>query len=206
MRFKHQINPPVFITSGLLLLSLLGLVIASPDDAARIFGTLLAMVSTYGGWFYVGAIAGFIIFTVWLLFSPYAKLRLGADDERPAFSRLTWFAMLFSAGMGIGLVFYGVAEPIMHYSTLPGVGPRSSEAAARVVPVTIYHWGLHAWVTYVLMGLGIAYFSYRRGLPLAIRSCFHPLLGDRIYGWPGHVIDILAVFGTPLCQDSCRVN
>jgi len=104
--------------------------------------------------------------------------------------------MLFSAGMGIGLVFYGVAEPVMHYTSLPGVESGSVDAAQKALPVTFFHWGIHAWGIYVLMALAIAYFSFRMKLPLAIRSCFYPILGDRIYGLPGHIIDIIAVFGT----------
>ncbi len=191
-----KIHPPVFFISGALLLVFLGIGVFFTEAAADFFPHLLEAVSTWFGWFYVLSIAGFIGVAVWLLLSPYAGIRLGADDERPAFSRLSWFAMLFSAGMGIGLVFYGVAEPMMHYASLPGVEPRSAEAAARAVPVTLFHWGIHAWSTYLLLGLAIAYFSFRKGLPLSIRSCLHPLLGDRIHGPIGHAVDILAVFGT----------
>jgi choline/glycine/proline betaine transport protein len=191
-----KINPPVFIISGILLLVFLGIGVFFTEAASAFFPHLLEAVSTWFGWFYVISIAGFIAVALWLLFSPYASVRLGADDERPTFSRLSWFAMLFSAGMGIGLVFYGVAEPMIHYTSLPGVDPGSPEAAVRAVPVTLFHWGIHAWSTYLLLGLSIAYFSFRKGLPLSIRSCLHPLLGERIYGPMGHAVDILAVFGT----------
>jgi choline/glycine/proline betaine transport protein len=193
---RLAVNPPVFFISGGLLLLFLGLGVFFTDAASSFFPLLLDEVSTWGGWFYVLSIAGFILFSLWLLFSPYADIRLGGDDERPTFHRLSWFAMLFSAGMGIGLVFYGVAEPMMHYASLPGVSPRSAEAARLAVPVTLFHWGIHAWSTYLLLGLAIAYFSFRRGLPLSVRSCLHPLLGDRIHGPIGHTVDILAVFGT----------
>ena len=193
---KLAINPPVFFTSALLLVALLAFSVLSTERATKIFTDMLDFVSTHFGWLYVGAVAFFIALSVWLLFSRFASLRLGADDERPDFSTPSWFAMLFSAGMGIGLVFYGVAEPIMHYQS-PPVGEGGSLAARRAaLPLTIFHWGIHAWAIYVLMGLAIAYFAYRKGLPLALRSCLHPILGERIYGTAGHVVDIVAVFGT----------
>jgi choline/glycine/proline betaine transport protein len=190
------VNPPVFFTSGFLLLLFLAVGVLFTDRVSVVFPHLLELISTFGGWIYVISIAVFIGLACWLLFSRYAGIRLGGDDERPSLPLLSWFAMLFSAGMGIGLVFYGVAEPITHFTSLPGVAPSSSEAATRAVPVTLFHWGIHAWSTYLVMGLAIAYFSFRKGLPLAVRSCLHPLLGDRIYGPLGHLVDILAVFGT----------
>lgn len=199
MRFPKpdlRVNAPVFFTSVVLLLVFLGFGVLYTDVASAVLPHALRIVSDWFGWFYVVSIASLIGLALWILFSRHANLRLGRDDERPAFSRLSWFAMLFSAGMGIGLVFYGVAEPMMHYASLPGVEPRSAEAAARAVPVTLFHWGIHAWSTYLILGLAIAYFSFRQGLPLAIRSCLHPLLGDRIHGPAGHAVDILAVFGT----------
>jgi choline/glycine/proline betaine transport protein len=193
---QTTICPPVFFISGGLLLAFLGVGVFATDAAASVLPAILDWVSTTFGWLYVSSVALFIGFSVYLLFSPYAELRLGGDDDRPDFPRLTWFSMLFSAGMGIGLVFYGVAEPMMHYRH-PPIGPGESVAAAeRALPITFFHWGIHAWAIYVTMGLCIAYFAYRRKLPLAIRSCFYPWLGDRIYGWPGHLIDITAVFGT----------
>ena len=197
-RAKRQltINPPVFFTSGLLLLALLSFGIIYTERASRLFANLLDGVSTYFGWLYVGSVAFFIFLSFRLLFGRYASLRLGRDHERPEFSTPTWFAMLFSAGMGIGLVFYGVAEPIMHYTDPPSLPAGSFAARAQALPLTMFHWGIHAWAIYVLMGLSVAYFSYRKGLPLAIRSCLYPILGDRIYGIPGHAVDIIAVFGT----------
>ena len=192
---RLAINPPVFFVSAGLLLLFLGIGIGFPELTARAFPAMLAWIGSTFGWLYVAATAAYIGCGIWILCSRHGKLRLGRDDERPAFSRLSWFAMLFSAGMGIGLVFFGVAEPMYHYASAPaGVDP--GQVAARAVPVTYFHWGLHAWAIYVVMGLGIAYFSFRKGLPLAIRSCLHPLLGERIYGWPGHLVDILAVVGT----------
>lgn len=167
-----------------------------PNQASPAFARMLDSVSTHFGWLYIVSILIFLSFAIWLLFSPYAKLRLGKDDARPEFSRLTWFSMLFSAGIGAGLVFYGVAEPMLHFQDpriLEGGTPAARRAA---LPVTIYHWGLHAWAIYVIMGLGIAYFGYRKGLPLTIRSCLRPLLGRHIHGPIGHFIDTIAVLGT----------
>jgi len=195
-RSRLTINPPVFATSVVLLVLLLGFGIFFTKTAQEVFPKVLLAVSAWGGWFYVAGTAGFIVVALWLLCSRFAGIRLGADDERPDFSTFSWFAMLFSAGMGIGLVFYGVAEPMMHYVALPGVESRSVESGGLAVPVALFHWGIHAWAIYVMMGLAVAYFAFRKGLPLAIRSCFHPLLGRRIHGWAGHAVDILAVLGT----------
>jgi choline/glycine/proline betaine transport protein len=180
---------------GLLLL-FLGFGLIAPGRAKRWFDGIQDAVSTNFGWLYVLSVAFFIGFAVLLLLSPYARIRLGEDHERPEFSRLTWFSMLFSAGMGIGLLFFGVAEPMMHYTNPPAAEPRSLEAAREAVPLTFFHWGVHAWSIYVVMGLAIAYFSFRMKLPLAIRSAFYPLLGERVHGPIGHGIDVLAVFGT----------
>lgn len=175
---------------------ILGVCVVLPDRASAAFAQLLDHVSTHFGWLYIVSILIFLVFALWLLLSPYGKLRLGADDSRPEFGRLTWFSMLFSAGIGAGLVFYGVAEPMMHFQDPRVLEGGTPEARAAALPVTIYHWGLHAWAIYVVMGLGIAYFGYRKGLPLTIRSCLHPLLGRRIHGVIGDAIDTIAVLGT----------
>ncbi len=193
---RLAINPPVFFVAGGLLLVFMAFGVLATDQAAVVLPQVLDAVSTGFGWLYVMAVAFFVAFALWLLFSRFSSIRLGDDDERPEFSRLTWFSMLFSAGMGIGLVFYGVAEPMLHYANPPGATGHSPSSAALALPITFFHWGIHAWAIYVLMGLGIAYFSYRKKLPLSLRSCFYPLLGERIHGWWGHSIDILAVFGT----------
>jgi choline/glycine/proline betaine transport protein len=195
-RPRIAVNPPVFFISGALLLAFLAFGVFFSDTASRLLPMILETVSSTFGWLYVLCVAFFIGFSLWLLFSRHASLRLGDDDQQPDFSTVTWFAMLFAAGMGIGLVFYGVAEPMMHYTSPPTGAARSAEAAARALPITFFHWGIHAWSIYALMGLGISFFAYRRQQPLAIRSCFHALLGDRIHGPFGHLVDILAVFGT----------
>ncbi|MGF1508138.1 MAG: BCCT family transporter [Myxococcota bacterium] len=195
-KIQTTICPPVFITSAGLLIAFISFGVFQTETAASVLPWILDTVSTSFGWLYVVAVASFILFSLYLLLSPYGSIRLGDDHERPEFSMLTWFSMLFSAGMGIGLVFYGVAEPMLHYAEPPLGEGGTAAAAEAALPLSMFHWGIHAWAIYVLMALSIAYFAYRRKLPLALRSCFYGLLGDRIYGWPGHLIDICAVFGT----------
>jgi len=121
---------------------------------------------------------------------------LGPDEAEPDFSTRSWFAMLFSAGMGIGIMFYGVAEPVLHFASPPVGEGGTVEAARNAMQLSFFHWGLHAWAIYAVMGLALAYFSFRQGLPLTPRSALYPLIGERIYGWPGHLVDIFAVLGT----------
>ncbi|MCH2107850.1 MAG: BCCT family transporter [Polyangiaceae bacterium] len=194
--WRASLSPPVFFTSAGLLVSFLLFGVFAPELAEETFPRLLEVVTKKFGWFYVSSVTGFILLALWLLWSPYANLCLGRDDEEPEFSNFSWFSMLFSAGMGIGLVFYGVAEPVFHF-VHPPYGAGSSAASAELaLPMTFFHWGIHAWAIYVIVGLGIAYFAFRRNLPLALRSCFTPLLGEQVNGWWGHCIDIIAVFGT----------
>ena len=193
---RLAISPPVFLTSAGALVALIAFAIVDTPRASALFADVLDGVTSSFGWLYVSAVAFYVAFTVWILFSRAGELRLGGDDEKPEFSTVSWFAMLFSAGMGIGLVFYGVAEPMLHYRSPPNVDGQTAEAARMALPITFFHWGIHAWAIYALMALAIAFFAYRKGLPFALRSCFHPLLGDRVHGWLGHGIDILAVLGT----------
>lgn len=190
------INPPVFLPSALALVVFLFFGVAYPELADETFGTVLSFVTEKFGWLYVASVTAFIVFALGLLGTRYGRIVLGQDDDEPDFSNFSWFAMLFSAGMGIGLVFYGVAEPMLHYQSPPIGAPGSSLAMSNALPLTYFHWGLHAWGIYVMVGMCIAYFAYRWDLPLTLRSCFYPLLGERIYGWPGHLIDITAVLGT----------
>src|SRR6056297_1797125 len=139
----------------------------------------------------------FVLFCLLLIVLPVGKIRLGGEDAVPDFSVVSWFAMLFSAGMGIGLMFWSVAEPMYHFGSPPGIlASGSPEAAREAMLITFYHWGLHAWGIYALVGCAIAYFAYSRGLPLTIRSTFFPILGRRVRGTIGHFIDILAVVAT----------
>lgn len=190
------VAPVTFIGSAIIALGLIVYAIVAPDTAATMFSAANAWVIHDVGWFYMLAVGGFVIFLLGLAASRLGRVRLGPDDAQPDYKFGTWVAMLFSAGMGIGIVFYGVAEPIMHFSTPPDAAPRSIPAARDAMEITFFHWGVHAWAIYAVMGLALAYFGYRRNMPLAIRSAFHPILGERINGPIGDFIDIFAVVGT----------
>jgi len=191
-----KVNPWVFFPSAGLILAfvLVGVTLSGPMET--FFLALQDFIVDNFGWFYILSVAGFLIFVLWLPFSRYGNIRLGKDHDRPEFSFATWVAMLFSAGMGIGLVFYGVAEPLLHFGNPPFARARSVEAAREALNLTFFHWGFHAWAVYIVVGLSLAYFAYRHDLPLTIRSTLYPLLGERVHGWPGHLVDTLAVFGT----------
>jgi len=191
-----EAHPVVFPVAAI---SVIGFVIAAvtfPGRAMIFFDWLLEEIALRFAWLYVSAMTGFLIFAIYLCVSRFGRIRLGDDDERPEFSTLTWLAMLFSAGMGIGMLFFGVAEPMAHYLN-PPVGDAQTLAAARqAMATTLFHWSLHPWALYALVGLTLAYFSFRRGLPLSFRSVFYPLLGRQIYGRIGDAIDVFAVLAT----------
>ncbi len=178
----------------ILAFVVLGAVFA--EQASVLFARLQAAIIEDFGWFYVLSVAGFLVFAVFLMLSRHGAVKLGPDESEPEYSYLSWFAMLFSAGMGIGLVFFGVAEPIQHYASPPTGDGGTVEAARQAMVLTFLHWGLHPWAVYALVGLSLAYFSFRRGLPLALRSPLYPLIGQRIHGPIGHTIDIFGVIGT----------
>lgn len=197
MRFAAQgVAPVTFIGSAIFALGLILYAAITPEAAADLFAGINRWIIDEIGWFYMLSVALFVFFLLGLAVSQLGKVKLGPDDAVPDYSFGTWAAMLFSAGMGIGIVFYGVAEPIMHFSQPPDADPRTTAAARDAMEITFFHWGVHAWAVYAVLGLAMAYFGYRRGHPLAIRSAFHPLIGDRIHGPWGDVIDIFAVVGT----------
>jgi choline/glycine/proline betaine transport protein len=155
------------------------------------------------GWLYVLSTTFFLLVALFLMLSRFGKIRLGPPDSRPEFGTLAWFAMLFTTGMGIGLVFWGVSEPIHHLTSprsaefVPPEGePPPPEAATEALSLSYFHWSFHPWAIYIALGLALGYFAFRKGLPLRPASALHPLLGDRVFGWPGHIVDILAIFGT----------
>jgi len=195
--FLKGLNPTVALMSIFVILVFVLYGTLMTESASEMFENLKANIIWGLNWYYIGVVAFFLFFVLWLMFSRYGNIRLGDDDEKPEFSYFSWFAMLFSAGMGIGLVFWSVAEPIYHFQSNPfiteGLTPEAAEVAMRL---TFLHWGLHPWAIYVVVGLSLAYFAYRKKLPLTIRSVLYPLIGDRIYGPIGHAVDVLAVFGT----------
>ncbi|MFO8004618.1 BCCT family transporter [Thioalkalivibrio sp.] len=193
---RIQISPPVFLISAALTLALVLFAAIFTRPAGILFGAVQGWITESAGWFYVLAVAGFIVFVLSLALSGLGRIRLGPDHSEPDYTYTSWFAMLFSAGMGIGLMFFGVAEPVMHYVSPPVGDPETVEAARLSMRITFFHWGVHAWAIYAVVALSLAYFAFRQGLPLTIRSSLYPLIGDRIYGPIGHTVDIFAVLGT----------
>ncbi|WP_348765156.1 BCCT family transporter [uncultured Salinisphaera sp.] len=189
-------NPPVFLISGGIMLVMVAWASLAPAPFAGVANEVNDFITTYFDWLYVFSMAAFLVFVLGVAFSRAGNLRLGPDDSRPEFGTFSWLSMMFTCGMGVGLVYYGVAEPVMLYQNPPFGEPETVEAAKTGMNYTFYHWGLHPWGAYIVLGLALGYFSYRRGLPLKPASAFYPLIGDRINGPIGHTIDILAVFGT----------
>ncbi|WP_232830760.1 BCCT family transporter [Tropicimonas sp. IMCC34011] len=266
--FGFDVHNPVFVISGAAVVLFTLLTLLLPDQSGQAFSWLFASVTQGFDWFFIGAANVFVVFCIALIILPVGKVRLGGKDATPDFSYPGWFAMLFAAGMGIGLMFYGVSEPLTHFGTAsggtsygvtysgddpgdgavpPGFADRESfelatgvtapspdavlqlldeqvpadargdfdvtpgrtdwsplgasagderEAVRIGMAATIFHWGLHPWAIYAVVALALALFSYNKGLPLSVRSAFYPILGERVWGWWGHLIDILAVFAT----------
>ena len=187
----------VFRTSLLIVLLVVGIGFYDPDLLDKVSTAVHANIINHFGWAYLLSAFLFLVFSVGLAFSRYGNIKLGKDHEKPQYSYFGWFSMLFAAGMGIGLIFWGVSEPLNHYMNPPQhIAAGSGDAAAFAMRYSFFHWGLHPWAIYIVMSLSIAYFSFRRGMPPLISSCFYPLLGDRINGLAGYIIDILAVFAT----------
>lgn len=195
-RPRAVINPPVFFGSAILSVIFVLFGMIAPDTAAIVFRGIQGWVVESAGWFYVLAVAFFLVFVVCLAVSDMGKIKLGPDHSEPDYSYASWFAMLFSAGMGIGLMYFGVAEPMMHYIAPPVGEGATVDAAREALRITLFHWGVHAWAIYAVVALSLAYFSFRHGLPLTIRSALYPLIGERVFGPIGHAVDIFAVLGT----------
>jgi choline/glycine/proline betaine transport protein len=193
---KTTMNPRVFWGASAIIVALLALTVAAPAASDQIFHAAQAWVIDAFGWFYVAAVAGFLGFIVFIAAGPTGRIKLGADDAEPDFPYVSWLAMLFAAGMGIGLMYFAVAEPIQHYASPPEAAPRSFAAAREAMVITFLHWGVHAWAIYGLVGLSLAFFAHRRGLPLTLRSGLRPLLGRRTDGVLGDAVDVFAICGT----------
>ena len=191
-----QLNKKVFVSASAIIIALLLYTAALPNQAQALFTLVQASIVDNGSWFYVLTVAFIFFFVIFLGFSRYGEIRLGPDHSTPDYSLVSWLSMLFAAGMGIGLMFFGVAEPLMHYLAPPTAETGTVEAVQEAMKMTFFHWGLHAWAIYAIVALVLAYFSYRHNLPLTLRSALYPLIGDRIYQWPGHLVDVFAVVST----------
>ncbi len=210
--FGLDIHNPVFVISGLAIVAFVAYALVAPTQAADFFGWLRPALTSTFDWFFLMSANVFVVFCLFLIVSPYGSVRLGGNEASPDYGYVGWFAMLFAAGMGIGLMFFGVLEPVYYFGTPWGdaplgvVRPFTEDGAlieANIGPAremalaaTSYHWALHPWAIYAIVALALALFSYNKGLPLTIRSAFYPIFGERVWGWTGHIIDTLAVFAT----------
>ncbi len=208
-----DLHGKVFTFSALVILAFVIITLALQDQVGPVFEGLRAWLTSNISWFFLAGANVFVLVSVGLIFTPLGKVRLGGQHAKPDFSYAGWFAMLFAAGMGIGLMYFGVSEPLAHFNSAIGgtsvengvrtdwaplgaAGGNESGAISLAMAATIFHWGLHPWAIYAVVALSLALFSFNKGLPLTMRSVFYPILGERVWGWPGHVIDILAVFAT----------
>ncbi|WP_404413862.1 BCCT family transporter [Vreelandella aquamarina] len=209
MGFSIDLHGKVFTISSLLIVLFVVLTLALQDQIAPIYDAVFNFLTGNLAWFFILSANIFVILCLFLIVSPLGKIRIGGAAAKPDFTYMGWFSMLFAAGMGIGLMFYGVSEPLTHFGTAYDGGSwaplggaagdfEGDEAGSIAVGMaaTIFHWGLHPWAIYSVVALSLALFAFNKGLPLSMRSVFYPILGERVWGWPGHVIDILAVFAT----------
>ncbi len=189
-------NPRVFWGASVVVGILLAAATLAPAASERFFSAAQTWVIETFGWFYVASVAGFLGFVIIVALGPTGRIKLGPDEAEPDFPYASWLAMLFAAGMGIGLMYFAVAEPVQHYSAPPEAAPGTLGAAREAMVITFIHWGVHAWAIYAVVGLSLAYFSHRKGLPLIMRSGLQPLLGRYIDGPIGDAVDVFAICGT----------
>ena len=198
--FGLDVNLPVFSISSGLAIFFSVLVLIFPESSYELLNNTKNFVVVWFGTLFTLSMSAITLVIFFLIISPFGKIRLGGRDSIPEFSFVSWVCMLFAAGVGIGMTFYGAAEPLSYYTGVFGtplnVSPESEEAYRLAFSATIFHWGLNAWSVYAIIGLSLAFFCYNWKLPLTIRSIFYPLLGKRIWGWQGDVIDIIAVLAT----------
>ncbi|OXY82465.1 BCCT family transporter [Oceanimonas doudoroffii] len=201
---KVDLHSQVFAWSSLVILAFVTITLALPDVMGPFFGGIRSYLTSNLSWAFMLSTNVFVVLAIVLIFSPLGRVRLGGTKATPDFSYPGWFAMLFAAGMGVGLMFYCVSEPLTYFNDLRSgtTGPlgqqlsTDEDAKALGMAATIFHWGMHPWATYAIIALALALFSFNKGLPLTMRSVFYPILGERVWGWPGHVVDVLAVFAT----------
>ena len=191
-----RVNRPVFIASALLIVGFIVFGSLFGELAGEVFSQLQSFITHRFRWLFIILMNVAVVFSLYIALSRYGDIRLGHQTEHPEYSLLSWFGMLFSAGIGIGLLYWGTAEPLYHFMSPPMGQAETVEAAKQAMSISFLHWGIHAWALYCVVALSLAYFHYRRGLPLSIRSVLYPLIGQKIYGKWGHVVDTLAVFGT----------
>nr|WP_231872634.1 BCCT family transporter [Marinomonas gallaica] len=207
--FSVDIHQSVFSLTACLVVLLVAFCLIFSETASDIFGTLRPWLTTQFDWVFAISMNVFVVFCLYLIVSPYSKIKLGGVNAKPAYSRISWFSMLFAAGMGIGLVFYGVLEPMQH-TLFPPLGQEATiNADGTLIPsfdrntavqsgmaATLFHWGIHPWAAYAVVSLGLGIFCYNKGMPMTIRSAFYPILGEKVWGWPGHCIDTFAALAT----------
>lgn len=191
-----RVSKPVFLTSALLIIAFIVFGAFFNEQAELVFGQAKAFVSIRFGWFFIVVVNLTLVMSIYMIFSRYGDIRLGHQTEKPEYNLFSWIGMLFSAGIGIGLLYWGTAEPLYHFMAPPLGEPETIAAAKQAMNISFLHYGLHVWALYGMVALSLAYFHYRVGLPLAIRSTLYPLIGKKIYGPMGHTVDTLAVFGT----------
>ena len=187
---------PVFLPAVLVIVLMVIGTMSNPEAAGELFAEILTYMTNTFGWFYMLAVAIFLVFVVAVASSSWGNIKLGPDHAEPEYSFLAWFAMLFSAGYGIALLFFGVAEPVLHYSAPPEGPALTIDAAKQAMQIAFFHWGFHIWAIFCLVGLSLAYFAFRHGLPLSMRSTLYPIIGEKIYGPMGHTVDVFAILGT----------
>jgi len=170
--------------------------VIAPRNLEAVTNVIQSFITNELGWFYLLAATGFLIFCLYLIVSPYGKIKLGKPEDKPEYNYLTWFSFLFTAGMGIGLVFWGVAEPLYHFFDPPTAEPGSNQAAGEAMRYAFFHWGLHPWAIYSIVALALAYFRFRKGSPAVMSAVLQPLLGERANGGLGTSINVLVVFAT----------
>ncbi|MGS0535143.1 BCCT family transporter [Pseudoalteromonas sp. SaAl2] len=193
---RSTILLPVFLPAVLIILCLVLGTISNPELAGEAFSVTLSWITETFGWFYMLSVAIFLVFIVSVAASSWGNIKLGPDHAQPQYSFTEWFAMLFSAGYGVALLYFGVAEPVLHYASPPSGAAETVDAAKQAMQIAFFHWGFHIWAIYGIVGLVLAYFAFRHGLPLSIRSALYPLIGDKIHGPIGHTVDVFAILGT----------
>lgn len=194
--FHLDIHPWVFFISAILIILFVVGAILFQNYFGDFFSQMQNGMSKYAGWFFIFTVNIVLLVCLVVLISRFGSIKLGGPDAEPEFTTMGWFSMLFSAGMGIGLLFYGVAEPMFHYTANPLTQPGTQEAARKAMDITFLHWGLHPWGVYTLVGLSLAFFSFNKNLPLSIRTAFYPIFGEKVYGGIGNTIDIIATVAT----------